>query len=210
MHILYGFDIELDLSQLTTLVTVMDIHPSRKDDVVSESDLHMSQLIAVETFPDGFGNTCRRMTANAGRLALKLTGVLFDTGLQDRFDLSADAVPTAELPTAVLPFLAASRYCETDLLSNFAWSRFGGIRGGSAKVQAICDFVHDRLKFSYRDARETRTASQTMEERNGVCRDFAHLAVTLCRCLNIPARFCNGYLGDIGVPPDPAPMDFNA
>ena len=109
-----------------------------------------------------------------------------------------------------MPFLAASRYCETDLLSNFAWSHFGGIVGGWAKVQAVCDFVHDRLVFSYPNARETRTATQAMEERSGVCRDFAHLAVTLCRCLNIPARFCNGYLGDIGVEPDPAPMDFNA
>ena len=119
-------------------------------------------------------------------------------------------MPVSDLPTEVLPFLTASRYCETDLLSNFAWANFGGVRGGWAKVQAICDFVHERLVFSYPNARETRTAAQALEEKSGVCRDFTHLAVTLCRCLNIPARFCNGYLGDIGIPPDPAPMDFNA
>jgi transglutaminase-like putative cysteine protease len=130
--------------------------------------------------------------------------------MPDKVNLTAAAVPVSELTPDVLPFLAASRYCETDLLSNFAWSHFGGIQGGWAKVQAICDFVHERLNFSYPNARETRTAANALEERSGVCRDFAHLAVTLCRCLNIPARFCNGYLGDIGVEPDPAPMDFNA
>jgi transglutaminase-like putative cysteine protease len=104
----------------------------------------------------------------------------------------------------------ASRYCESDLLSNLAWSRFGSIQGGWAKVQAICDYVHEHLRFSYPEAREARTAAQAIEERSGVCRDFTHLAIALCRAMNIPARFCNGYLGDIGVPPDPAPMDFNA
>ena len=116
----------------------------------------------------------------------------------------------SELPPDALPFLRPSRYCETDLLSDFAWANFGGINGGWARVQAICDFVHGRLRFSYPEARPTRTASEALAEGVGVCRDFTHLAIALCRCLNIPARYCNGYLGDIGVPPDPAPMDFNA
>lgn len=169
-----------------------------------------SQAIAVEKLTDCFGNTIRRMLARPGSLALKLTGVLNDDGSRDEANFAADAISPSDVPPETLPFLSASRYCETDLLSNFAWSNFGGIEGGWSKVQAICDFVHDRLQFSYPNARETRTAAQALEERSGVCRDFAHLAVTLCRCLNIPARFCNGYLGDIGVPPDPAPMDFNA
>ena len=210
MLIRYGFDIELALVQPTTVVTLMDVHPSRQGDVIGESGLECSQSVPIEKFIDSYGNQSRRLTADAGTLALRLGGVLRDSGRPDETDLSAKATPLAEIPADALPFLMASRYCETDLLSSFAWSQFGGIPEGWARVQAICDYVHGRLRFSYPDARETRTAAQAMEERIGVCRDFAHLAIALCRCMNIPARFCNGYLGDIGVPPDPAPMDFNA
>jgi transglutaminase-like putative cysteine protease len=210
MRIRYGFDIELTLFQPTTVVTVMDVHPSRRSDVLEESAFRTNRGAGCETFVDCFGNLTRRVTADAGGLALRLEGVINDSGLHDPVDPSADSVGVSDLPGDVLPFLMASRYCETDLLSNFAWTRFGSIKGGWAKVQAVCDFVNERLTFSYPNARETRTAVQAMEERSGVCRDFTHLAITLCRCLNIPARFCNGYLGDIGVAPDPAPMDFNA
>lgn len=210
MNILYGFDIELQLPQAITLLTVMDLHPSRQPDVITESGFHASPAARINTLTDCFGNVTRRIDAQAGVLSLQLTGVVQDNGLPDEVNPLVDCVPVADLPTDVLPFLTASRYCETDLLSNFAWANFGQARGGWAKVQAICDFVHERLVFSYPNARETRTAAQALEEKSGVCRDFTHLAVTLCRCLNIPARFCNGYLGDIGVPPDPAPMDFNA
>jgi transglutaminase-like putative cysteine protease len=210
MQIRYGFDIELDLPQPTTIVTAMDIHPSRRGDVVSESAFRTNPPAPIEKFIDCFGNAFRRVTAGPGRLSLKLEGLVNDSGEHDPVNWSANAVPVADLPPEVLPFLAASRYCETDLLSNFAWSRFGGVQGGWARVQAVCDFVNDRLTFSYPNARETRTAADAMAERSGVCRDFTHLAVALCRSLNIPARFCNGYLGDIGVPPDPSPMDFNA
>jgi transglutaminase-like putative cysteine protease len=210
MHIRYGFDIELSLPQPTTVVTVMDVHPSRKSDVTEEGGVHTNQEIRFQKFIDCFGNVTRRLTADGGTLGLKLVGAIGDSGLPDPINLLANAVNVSELPADVLPFLVASRYCETDLLSNFAWSNFGSIKGGWAKVQAVCDYVNDRLTFSYPDARATRTAAQAMEERSGVCRDFAHLAITLCRCLNIPARFCNGYLGDIGVAPDPSPMDFNA
>jgi transglutaminase-like putative cysteine protease len=210
MQIRYGFDIELELFQPTTIVTVMDVHPSRRSDVVEESGLHCNQDIRFEKFIDGFGNVSRRINADAGTLAIKLQGLVNDTGLHDPVAANAAQTSVSMLPADVLPFLAASRYCETDLLSNFAWRQFGSINGGWAKVQAVCDYVNERLNFSYPNARETRTAAQALEERSGVCRDFTHLAVTLCRSLNIPARFCNGYLGDIGVPPDPSPMDFNA
>jgi transglutaminase-like putative cysteine protease len=210
MQIRYGFDIDMTIMQPTTLVTLMDVHPSRRHDLVHETPIESSQTIPIETFIDSYGNVSRRLTARAGSLALRLEGVLRDSGRRDDVDPSAAALPPSELPADVLPFLMASRYCENDLLSNFAWSQFGPVISGWAKVQAICDFVHDRLRFSYPEARETRTAAQAMEERTGVCRDFTHLAITLCRCMNIPARFCNGYLGDIGVPQDPAPMDFNA
>jgi transglutaminase-like putative cysteine protease len=115
-----------------------------------------------------------------------------------------------ELPVEVLIYLLGSRYCETDRLSDTAWSLFGQVPKGWSLVQAICDYVHDRITFGYQHASPTKTAFDAFTERRGVCRDFAHLAVTLCRCMNVPARYCTGYLGDIGVPFDDAPMDFSA
>jgi transglutaminase-like putative cysteine protease len=114
------------------------------------------------------------------------------------------------MPPELATYLNGSRYCETDKLGAVAWNRLGHLPRDARLVQAVCDFVHERIHFDYQLARNTRTAVEAYEERVGVCRDFAHLAITLCRCLNIPARYVNGYLGDIGVPCNPAPMDFNA
>jgi transglutaminase-like putative cysteine protease len=210
MHIRYGYNIEFELFQTTTIVTAMDVHSSRRGGVLQEGELQVSQPIPIETFADSDGNVLRRMTGAPGVLRLQLEGLFKDDGAPDETNPSAEAWPVEELPAEALPFLRPSRYCETDLLSDFAWGAFASAPNGWARVQAICDYVHNRLNFSYPHARSTRTAIQAIEERIGVCRDFTHLAVALCRCLNIPARYCNGYLGDIGVPPDPAPMDFNA
>ena len=210
MLIRYGFAIDIQLWQPTTLVTTMDVHASQRHAILWESELRASTTAPVETLLDSEGNRIRRLRADAGALSLELTGLIKYSGDADPFDPDAAIVPVEDLPLDALPYLRASRYCETDLLSDFAWGRFGAISGGHAKVQAICDYVHDRLRFSYPEARPTRTAAHALDEQVGVCRNFTHLAVTLCRCLNIPARYCNGYLGDIGVPADPAPMDFNA
>jgi transglutaminase-like putative cysteine protease len=102
-----------------------------------------------------------------------------------------------------------SRYCETDKLTDIAWSLFGNTPQGWARVQAICDFVHGHVSFGYEHAHHMKSAHDVYEQRNGVCRDFAHLALTFCRCMGIPARYCTGYMGDIGIPPDPCPMDFS-
>lgn len=210
MLIRYGFDIEVELFQSTTIVTAMDVHSSVRPNILQERGLETSKDIAIQRLIDLDGTLRRRFTAGPGVVSLRLDGTYQATGLPDEVDWSAESLPIDALPSETLPFLAASRYCETDLLSDLAWRQFGSINAGWAQVQAICDFVHDRLVFSYPLARETRTAFGALNEGVGVCRDFTHLAVTLCRCLNIPARYCNGYLGDIGVPPDPAPMDFNA
>jgi transglutaminase-like putative cysteine protease len=137
-------------------------------------------------------------------------GIIVDSGVPDMIAPAAPENPVAKLPDDVLVFLLGSRYCETDKLSQTAWDLFGAKSPGWTRVQAIADYVHERIKFGYAHARATRTALEAHEERVGVCRDFAHLLITFCRCLNIPARYVNGYLGDIGVPPDPAPMDFSA
>jgi len=210
MRIRYGFDIEIEVQTPTTLVTLFDVHPDRRGDIVEEAPLSVTEPNNAEVYYDRFNNLCRRILTPTGRVALQLQGVISDSGNADILPPDGPDLPTSAIPTDMLQYLLASRYCETDLLGSFAWNNFGGYQGGRAKVLAICDFVHHHLTFSYPLARPTRTAYEAYQERLGVCRDFTHLAITLCRCLNIPARYCNGYLGDIGVPRDPAPMDFNA
>lgn len=210
MLIRYGFHIDLEFGQPSTLVTAMDIHPDRWSDIVVETSSPYGRACRSRTFLDAHGNFCRRIDLDGGPITLACEGVIRDGGLPDPVMPGLAQTPVADLPDDTLQYLTASRYCDTDLLGAFAWQNFGAIRGGWAKVQAICDFVHGHLRFDYGLARSTRTAMDAFNEQVGVCRDFNHLAVTLCRCLNIPARYCNGYLGDIGVPPDPAPMDFNA
>ena len=177
MHIRYGFDIALDLAQPTTILTMMDVHSDCRHAVVGETELELSHAIPAARFIDRDGNIVRRLCANAGSLSLRLEGVFRTSGLKDEVDRTADAWAVSDLPSEALPFLRASRYCETDLLSDFAWVNFGAIPGGWAKVQAVCDFVHERLTFSYANARSTRTASEALAEGVGVCRDFTHLAV---------------------------------
>jgi transglutaminase-like putative cysteine protease len=210
MLIRYGFHIGLQVVQPTPLITALDIHPERRGDIVEEQALGIEPSGPLHSYIDGFGNLCRRAVIQPGETVLSCTGIVRDSGHPDAYDTAAEQVPVDALPDDALIYLLASRYCETDLLGGLAWSLFGHIEGGYARVQAICDFVHDHLTFGYENARPTRTAMQAYEERVGVCRDFTHLALTLVRCLNIPARYCNGYLGDIGIPPVPLPMDFNA
>jgi transglutaminase-like putative cysteine protease len=131
-----------------------------------------------------------------------------DSGAADVVAPGAVQHPVPLLPDDTLVFLLGSRYCETDRLSEVAWKLFSGTPVGWARVKAICDFVHEHLQFGYEHARPTKTAWDAYNEGNGVCRDFAHLAIAFCRCMNIPARYCTGYLGDIGRPKDPSPMDF--
>jgi transglutaminase-like putative cysteine protease len=187
------------------------VHPERRADIRSEYPFSLRPYsVAVERYVDGFGNICRRFVAPTGDTTMRGDGIISDTGALDSADFSAPEIPVANLPPDVLVFLLGSRYCETDKLSEFAWNTFGTVAPGYNRVRAICEFVHSQIQFNYAHARATRTAAEALEERKGVCRDFAHLALTLCRCLNIPARYVNGYLGDIGVPRDPAPMDFSA
>ena len=210
MQIRYGFNIEIDVSQPVTILTALDIERGRQSDIIHERPFAANRASGVERFTDVFGNVRRRIQGLPGTISLSLEGLIRDSGEPDPVVADLPDTPVADLPVETLPFLLASRYCETEFLTNIAWVQFGAVQGGWAKVQAICDFVHDRLTFGYPNARPTRTAWEAYNERVGVCRDFTHLAVALCRAMNIPARYCNGYLGDIGIPPDPAPMDFNA
>jgi len=210
MLINYGCEIGISVPKATPLICTLDVHPDRRRDICSEAPFHTLPGAPSFMYLDGFGNQCRRLMASAGDITLRLDGTIADSGQPDTFAPEARELPVELLPHYLLVFLLGSRYCETDRLSQIAWDRFGGVAPGWNRVQAISNFVHQHLTFGYPHARATRTALEAYEERKGVCRDFAHLMIAFCRCLNIPARYVNGYLGDIGVPADPAPMDFSA
>jgi transglutaminase-like putative cysteine protease len=210
MLINYGCEIGISVPTATPLICLLDVHPERRKDINSEAPFHTVPDTPAMMYLDGFGNQCRRLMAPAGNITLRVDGTIIDSGRPDEVAGDAREVPVELLPHYLLGFLLGSRYCETDRLSQVAWDMFGGIQPGWWRVQAICDYVHNHLTFGYPYARATRTAMEAYQERQGVCRDFAHLMITFCRCLNIPARYVNGFLGDIGVPRDPAPMDFSA
>jgi transglutaminase-like putative cysteine protease len=210
MLIRLGYEIAIECQQRTPTVSLLEIHKDRQPDIKRQTRVLTSPSIPTTVYQDRYGNACRRFVAPAGSFRILYDAVIEDSGEPDEVNMLAREMPVEELPDDVLGYLLGSRYCETDHLGGLAWNLFGHMPSGWARVQAIVDYVHDRLSFGYGYARSTRTAAQAHEERVGVCRDFAHLAITLCRCMNVPARYVNGYLGDIGVPEDPAPMDFSA
>jgi transglutaminase-like putative cysteine protease len=210
MLIRYGYELAFNCPQPTMMVCLLDAHRERSQELRYEIPPTTIPGIPTTTYLDTFGNTVRRFIAPPGDLTITSDAVIEDSGLPDPIELDAGESPVEQLPNETLVFLLGSRYCETDKLADIAWRHFGSSPRGWRRVQAICDFVCDHLTFGYNYARATRTAFEAYQERVGVCRDFAHLAVAFCRCVNIPARYANGFLGDIGVPPDPAPMDYNA
>ena len=214
MRIRYGFRMALDCANPTPATFAVDVHSSRHQDVIVQSPMFLQsggqRSLANIMSLDMFGNVRRRVVLPAGRTEIEHHGVIRDPGTADVVNVAARQSSLDQLPEDVMVFLLGSRYCETDLLTSEAWSRFGAVPEGWARVQAICDFVHDHVQFGYAHADCTRSAVGVLKEKHGVCRDFAHLAIALCRAMNIPARYCTGYLGDIGVPRDPAPMDFSA
>jgi transglutaminase-like putative cysteine protease len=210
MQIGVGYELVYDCPQPTPMLLMLNVHYTRISDIVVPDHLVISPSIPIRAYRDGFGNWCNRIVAPAGRTRLSANGIVNDTGEPDVVASEAQQHAVEALPDEALVFLLGSRYCETDRLSEIAWSLFGNTPPGWARVQAICDYVHEHIVFGYEHARATRTAWEAYCDRTGVCRDFAHLAVALCRCMNIPTRYCTGYLGDIGVPVSDAPMDFSA
>jgi transglutaminase-like putative cysteine protease len=205
-----GYELIYQCPQPTPMMLVLNVHHTRAADLLVPDRISTQPSIPVAHYHDSFGNWCTRLVAPAGQLKITSTGVVKDSGDPDIVAPAAGQHPIQELPEEALVFLLASRYCDCDRFLQIAWSMFGEIEAGWARVQAICDFVHNHISFGYEHASPTRTAWDTYQERRGVCRDFAHLAITLCRCMNIPARYCTGYLGDIGVPPPYGVMDFAA
>jgi transglutaminase-like putative cysteine protease len=205
-----GFEIAFDCPNDTPMLLQVAVHPTRVPDLLTPGVIAFDPPVPCTTYHDLFDNICTRVVAPAGRFTMSTMFDIQDSGLPDPVLPDALAHPVEELPDDVLVFLLGSRYCETDRLSETAWSLFGHTAPGWERVQAVCDFVWQHIKFDYMQARDTRSAWEGYQEGVGVCRDFAHLAVAFCRCLNIPARYCTGYLGDIGMPPPYSPGDFSA
>ena len=210
MKLQLGYQLKYEFPQPTPVILVVNIHDSRAADIIVRDDLVAEPHTPISRYQDSFGNRCHRILAPAGQLRLTADAVISDSGRPDEVGWAATQAPVQDLPEETLLFLLGSRYCETDLLSETAWQLFSGTPPGHARVQAICDFVHRHILFDYQNARSTRSANNVFHERIGVCRDFAHLAIAFCRCMNIPARYCAGYLSDIGTPMPYPPGDFAA
>jgi len=211
MLIQVNFEIGFEFREPTPLLMMMYLHPSRDPTIKQAERLSTTPTLAITRYVDGFGNRCGRTCAPAGSVVFRNEALVEDCGLPDLQVLDASQILVHELPDSVLVYLLSSRYCEVDSeLKDVAWTLFKSTKLGWSRVQAVCDFVHQHIRFDYMQARATRTALEAYRERVGVCRDYTHLAITLCRCLNIPARYCTGYLGDIGIPPQNSPMDFSA
>lgn len=208
MQIRLGYELIYECPQPTPMVLTLNIHSSRVADLIIPDHIITNPVVPISTYCDGFGNLCSRIVAPPGDMRIFTDARINDSGHPDPVEPYAVQHAVEDLPTETLVYLLGSRYCETDRLSEIAWHLFGQTPLGWARVQAICDFVHSHLSFGYQHARATRTALEAYNERMGVCRDYTHLAITFCRCMNIPARYCTGYLGDIGVPASPEPMDF--
>lgn len=210
MKIRVGFEMIYDCPQPTPMIFILNVHYTRASDLIGRDDIVFEPSVPVSAYRDSFGNWCTRIVAPQGRTRVTANAVVNDSGLPDVVVPQARQVAVQDLPEDALLYLMGSRYCETDRLSETAWSLFGNGPTGWGRVQAICDYVHRHIVFGYEHARMTRTAHEAYHDRTGVCRDYAHLAVAFCRCMNIPARYCTGYLGDIGTPPPWGTMDFAA
>jgi transglutaminase-like putative cysteine protease len=210
LQIRLGYELNYSFPQATPMILALSIHYSRASDIIIPDYLTTDPAVPIGGYRDGFGNWCTRIVAPRGMFRIKTDALIRDTGLPDRVVPHLTQHAIEDLPEETLVFLLASRYCETDLLSQAAWDLFERSKPGWERVQAICDYVHNRIRFDYQQARATRTAWEAWNECVGVCRDYAHLAISFCRCMNIPARYCTGYLGDMGTPPPYPPGDFAA
>jgi len=210
MKLRVGYELQYHFPQPTPVIMMSSVHYTRVSDLERPDHIVIGPSVPISGYRDGFGNWCSRILAPAGAMRISTDTVVSDTGLPDRLVPDAGQIPVQDLPQETLVFLLASRFCDSDRLLDLAWTLFGHTKPGWSRVQEICDYVHERIVFNYEHARVTRSASEAYEEKRGVCRDYAHLAVAFCRALNIPARYCTGYLGDVGTPPPYPPGDFAA
>jgi len=205
-----GYELDYVFPQPTPIILMLNVHFSRVSDLEAPDHMRIWPPTPIGAYRDGFGNWCSRLVAPQGQVRITADTVIRDSGLPEAVPHAAGQVPVEQLPEECLVFLLASRFCDSDRLLDMAWQLFGHTMPGAARVQAICDFVNQRIAFNYNDASVTRSATDAYREGRGVCRDYAHLAIAFCRAMNIPARYCTCYLGDAGTPPPYPPGDFAA
>ena len=210
MKLKVGYELDYEFPQPTPMILMLNVHYSRASDLHAPDHVILTPSVPIDGYRDGFGNWCGRLVAPPGQMRITSNSIINVTGEPDPQLRDAVQVAVEKLPEEAIVFLLPSRFCDSDRMLDLAWKHFGGRATGWARVQAVCDFVHEHIAFGYEHARVTRTASEAFEERKGVCRDYAHLAIAFCRALNIPARYCTGYLGDVGTPPPYPPGDFAA
>lgn len=209
VDIAIGCHLVFDVAHPTHAVVVVEPHVD-EEWRVSGARFSVRPEVPTSTYVDLFGNRCRRMTLPVGRVELQFAATAESDGVPDAADTDARELAPADLPDDALVFLLPSRYCQSDQVGTFAFQQFGAVPPGWSRVQAISQWVHDHVRFDYGAASPLTTAVDVLNDGHGVCRDFAHLAIALCRALNIPARYVFGYLPDIDVPITDAPMDFCA
>jgi transglutaminase-like putative cysteine protease len=211
MKLRVGYEMVYTCSQSTPMLLMLNTHSSYVNEIIVPDRLIVEPALPLTKYYDSFGNLCSRLvTPPDGQLSLSTEALINVPDKPEKPHMDGSQSPVETLPEECLQFLLGSRYCETDLLSDVAWSMFGALTPGQPRVQAICDYVHNHLRFDYQEASSTRTAAGAYREQLGVCRDYAHLAVAFCRAMNILARYCTGYISDVGLPPPHAPQDFCA
>lgn len=210
MKLRIGYEFVYDCPRPTPMILMLNVHHTRVSDLLRPDHPVVTPSASLSGYRDGFGNWCTRLVAPSGLMSITSDTSIADSGVPDPVVATAEQVAVERLPEEALVFLLASRFCDSDQMLDLAWSLFGERATGWARVQGVCDFVHQHIAFDYQQARVTRSASEAYRERHGVCRDYAHLAIAFCRALNIPARYCTGYLGDVGTPPPYPPGDFAA
>jgi transglutaminase-like putative cysteine protease len=210
MLIRAGYDIRLETARSVPMLANLSVHSSRNKDLKTAQRIMTAPDVPLYDYVDSFGNICTRLTIPAGGITISTGFVIDDPFEPDLIAPDARQIAVGDLPDEAMMYLLASRYCETDRLLDTAWAHFGHLTPGWSMVQAIMTYTHERIRFDYQTARPNKTAWDAHEERAGVCRDYAHLAIALCRCMNIPARYCTGYMGDMDLPAIVGDMDFSA
>lgn len=210
MKLRIGYEMVFGCKQATPMILTLNVHSSRAPFLLTPDQIRTDPPLPLSGYRDLYGNWVTRLVLSPGDTTISNDAMILDSGEPDPIVADAVQLPVQQLPEETLVYLLGSRYCETDLLANEAWRLFGNGATGWQRVQAICDFVHEHIEFGYEHARSTMTASEAYQKKAGVCRDYTHLAIAFCRSLNIPARYCTGYLSDIGLPPPYGEMDFAA
>ncbi|MEP3438175.1 MAG: transglutaminase family protein [Hoeflea sp.] len=200
MLIRFGFEIVVDCPAPVPMLLALSTHTEFNGRLIGADYVRSTSMTPISVYVDRYGNRISRAVADQGRTTFWSDCATEVSGVPDIWPTFAIQHRIEDLPSDTLDFLGASRYCDSDSLGNFAWANFGATQEGWPRVQAISNFVHNHVTFGYKFGRPDKTARDVLEEKSGVCRDFAHLGVSLCRAMNIPARYASGYLGDIGVP----------